>query len=489
MVLTANALMIGGGTGAAPSVIATGSAGQHLTSGGAAANPSWTTATFPSTTAAGTILASGTANTVTATATPTLGVQSTTAGTLTLANTNAGAFPTTLASSASSTAAWTLTFPVATPAANGAVLTATTGGVSSWVTSLPVANGGTACTAASITCFNNITGFTAAGTTGTTSTNLVFSTSPTLVTPVLGAATGTSLALGGATIGTNALAVTGTTALSSTLTSAAHTITSTSANSLTAGANGTTNPAFNVDASTASSATGLNIKSAVAAGGLAVSTLSSGANENLSIDAKGTGTITLGGTSTGGIILKDNTASGNILTFYANTAATPYSNIVFVNNNNTATWAQITSYPTFTNLNVNGSNFQWTSTYYQPGSDNSLTLGASSFRWSTVYGYTVDAKTAHTTQAASPSLSTCGTSPTVATGSSNNAGQFTTGSATGTACTITFANAYPNYAFCTVSPASATAGNLFYISASSKTSFTVTTTVSSQTYNYICIGN
>lgn len=38
---------------------------------------------------------------------------------------------------------------------------------------------------------------------------LVFGTSPTLTTPVLGVATGTSLALGGATIGSNALAVTG----------------------------------------------------------------------------------------------------------------------------------------------------------------------------------------------------------------------------------------------------------------------------------------
>lgn len=43
---------------------------------------------------------------------------------------------------------------------------------------LPVANGGTNCSSASITCFNNITGFSAAGTTGTTSTNLVFSASP-----------------------------------------------------------------------------------------------------------------------------------------------------------------------------------------------------------------------------------------------------------------------------------------------------------------------
>lgn len=48
---------------------------------------------------------------------------------------------------------------------------------------VPVANGGTNASAASITAFNNITGYTATGATGTTSTNLVFSTSPTLTTP------------------------------------------------------------------------------------------------------------------------------------------------------------------------------------------------------------------------------------------------------------------------------------------------------------------
>ncbi len=58
---------------------------------------------------------------------------------------------------------------------------------------LPVANGGTNASSASITAFNNITGYTAAGATGTTSTNLVFSTSPTLTTPVLGVATATSI--------------------------------------------------------------------------------------------------------------------------------------------------------------------------------------------------------------------------------------------------------------------------------------------------------
>ena len=49
---------------------------------------------------------------------------------------------------------------------------------------LPVANGGTNASSASITAFNNITGYSASGATGTTTTNLVFSTSPTLTTPI-----------------------------------------------------------------------------------------------------------------------------------------------------------------------------------------------------------------------------------------------------------------------------------------------------------------
>jgi len=65
---------------------------------------------------------------------------------------------------------------------------------------LPVANGGTNASSASITAFNNITGYSASGATGTTSTNLVFSTSPTLVTPTLGAALATSIKFGSGTV-------------------------------------------------------------------------------------------------------------------------------------------------------------------------------------------------------------------------------------------------------------------------------------------------
>lgn len=72
---------------------------------------------------------------------------------------------------------------------------------------LPIANGGTNASSAGITSFNNITGYTASGATGTTSTNLVFSTSPTLVTPNIGAATASGLTLSGITGSTQCLHV------------------------------------------------------------------------------------------------------------------------------------------------------------------------------------------------------------------------------------------------------------------------------------------
>lgn len=87
---------------------------------------------------------------------------------------------------------------------------------------LPVANGGTNASTASITSFNNITGYTASGATGTTSTNLVFSTSPTFTTSIDSGATftafagaTTSLTIGG-TGATSVFAVPGTLEQSST---------------------------------------------------------------------------------------------------------------------------------------------------------------------------------------------------------------------------------------------------------------------------------
>lgn len=99
-----------------------------------------------------------------------------------------------------------------------------------------------------------------------------------------------------------------------TLASAAHTITSASATALAVGANGTTNPVFTVNAATGSVATGVSITGAAAAGGVAVAVTSSGTNEALTLDAKGSGTITLGGTSTGAIILDNATTLNSTLT-------------------------------------------------------------------------------------------------------------------------------------------------------------------------------
>lgn len=86
-------------------------------------------------------------------------------------------------------------------------------------------------------------------------------------------------------------------------TTAATTLTSAASSALAVGPNGATNPTLSVDASTSSAATGIKVKSAAAAAGVAVSVTSSGTDENLTIDAKGSGTVTINGTATGGITL------------------------------------------------------------------------------------------------------------------------------------------------------------------------------------------
>ena len=85
----------------------TATAGQIIRSGSSAA-PSWSTSTYPATSAAGTILASGTANTITATATPTLGIAGSVLGTLALTGNTSGTVTLTPQAAAGTP---TLTFP------------------------------------------------------------------------------------------------------------------------------------------------------------------------------------------------------------------------------------------------------------------------------------------------------------------------------------------------------------------------------------------
>lgn len=88
--------------------------------------------------------------------------------------------------------------------------------------------------------------------------------------------------------GTNTLATLGTNTFTG-----QQIITSSSATALTVGQNGATNPALQVDASTASSATGIKITSAAAAGGVTLEAISSGTNETLTLKSKGSGDANL----------------------------------------------------------------------------------------------------------------------------------------------------------------------------------------------------
>lgn len=89
-------------------------------------------------------------------------------------------------------------------------------------------------------------------------------------------------------------------------------------------------------------------------------------------------------------------------------------------------------------------------------------------------------------QSAIPVLSSCGTSPSIATGSTGASGRVTTGTGTPTGCVITFAAAY------TATPSCVVVSQTAY--ATSTPAYTVSTTaititqaaVNSVIYNYIC---
>lgn len=81
-------------------------------------------------------------------------------------------------------------------------------------------------------------------------------------------------------------------------------ILSASANALTVGRlGGTTTPAFVVDASTASQVAGLKVVGAATGGTVAIVAIDSGADTNVTINAKGTGTIGIGSVSTGRVTI------------------------------------------------------------------------------------------------------------------------------------------------------------------------------------------
>lgn len=103
--------------------------------------------------------------------------------------------------------------------------------------------------------------------------------------------------------GASSVALPANTTIAGTTAAGTSTITSTSANALTVGRQGATDPVLKINANTASVATGVTIVGAAAAGGVAVAAISSGTDESLTLDAKGSGTVTINGTATGAITL------------------------------------------------------------------------------------------------------------------------------------------------------------------------------------------
>ncbi len=110
-----------------------------------------------------------------------------------------------------------------------------------------------------------------------------------------------------------------------TLASGAHTVTSASATALTVGVNGATNPALKVDASAATSVTGWGIASTATGTAAALNVISSASNEDGKILAKGTGTLSLGASSTGTCVMSINGGARNTFANYYQTH-TPTTN-------------------------------------------------------------------------------------------------------------------------------------------------------------------
>ena len=107
-----------------------------------------------------------------------------------------------------------------------------------------------------------------------------------------------------------------------------------------------------------------------------------------------------------------------------------------------------------------------------------------------VYVKTAAIAPVHLSTVAAPAQTSCGTDSSVDAGSTAQAGKFTIGTGA-TACTLTFSVAYPTNAYCTVTPVAqpAAVANIPYISAQSRTAFTMSGGTASASYYYSCGGN
>lgn len=97
------------------------------------------------------------------------------------------------------------------------------------------------------------------------------------------------------------------------------TMTSANAAALAVGPNGATNPVLQIDTSTASQAAGLKVTGGASGGGVTVSVISSGTNENMTLNTKGTGQFL---SQIGGSTRYQSTGTQHLFTVANTTAAT-----------------------------------------------------------------------------------------------------------------------------------------------------------------------
>jgi len=99
---------------------------------------------------------------------------------------------------------------------------------------------------------------------------------------------------------------------------------------------------------------------------------------------------------------------------------------------------------------------------------------------------TIPNKVTVSVPAASPTVSVCGTDPSLATGSNDYAGKITVGTGTVNSCTLTFGAAFTNTPSCVVT---GTGAILLSLSAESNTAITIAgTAIQGTNLNYHCVG-
>ena len=201
-------------------------------------------------------------------------------------------------SSVSSFSAGTTGFTPSSPTTGAVVLSGTLG----------IANGGTGASAAALSVITNLGAITGSPSSTTYLRGDGTWSSAGGVTSIAG--TANQITASGST-GAVTLSLPSSVILPGTFGAGATVVTSSSATALTVGANGATNPAFTIDASTASSVTGVSIKSAASGGGVTIASTSSGSIESITLTSKSTAPINIGTGANGAINLK---ASSTIFT-------------------------------------------------------------------------------------------------------------------------------------------------------------------------------